>query len=653
MYTHIAHHLLRSHHYGTEFRIEIVNAETDRAVGSALVSTQILLQKQRDHNVEHHGLGLMSIHKGPPSFKGMLRWKIEIRTGRSKFAMPVTWADAKQGVRATTSSKAFRYDHFPLAPEQDHDGSIVGWVDLQSVVEENFQSLYGSNPQACPSRPQGDLNMNVLQLHFSRISFLLDDIKGVFDTCQYITSWESPLLTLLSLVFVIVYCVRFNPAYFGCTPISFLIIILVYLAMMRKRKESLKSSFIKRQQSARRKGEKVVVNYKIHRPFGMLQIKVDKGKNLLSPELGFSGNVGCRVYWDLARYASPKKATQLMKVDKSAAVTLDICTTDFVYMSNPIWERVVPGDICKRLKLALPTYGDAFDIRNNGESATVAIPILQPFTEIRKDLHRLDSWKSSCAGVVFEVRFTGPLPGSEFVLGEVCIPFARLIDSGEVVGWFQVGDVGTQGLPPEDFPEPTGKPNDHSPMIHIRILWSPPKTEFAGASETEREASLVIQEELMRSAVLVTEERKTIVSSSVGAFNSVRSISGSLLAVQTALGNILDTVEALKNLLTFSDPFKSSVLLLLLVLMWMLMAIVPTKFILLAAAIVSIFTTDPAFVRTNSQRLVSEPFRPLTSHLSMRASLTARRRLKLSSRVVELITNTKWRRSHIQYYRGL
>jgi hypothetical protein len=83
------------------------------------------------------------------------------------------------------------------------------------------------------------------------------------------------------------------------------------------------------------------------------------------------------------------------------------------------------------------------------------------------------------------------------------------------------------------------------------------------------------------------------------------------------------------------------------------MAIVPTKFILLAAAIVSIFTTDPAFVRTNSQRLVSEPFRPLTSHLSMRASLTARRRLKLSSRVVELITNTKWRRSHIQYYRGL
>lgn len=122
MYTHIAHHLLRSHHYGTEFRIEIVNAETDRAVGSALVSTQILLQKQRDHNVEHHGLGLMSIHKGPPSFKGMLRWKIEIRTGRAKFAMPVTWADAKQGVRATTSSKAFRYDHFPLAPEQDHDG---------------------------------------------------------------------------------------------------------------------------------------------------------------------------------------------------------------------------------------------------------------------------------------------------------------------------------------------------------------------------------------------------------------------------------------------------------------------------------------------------------------------------------------------------
>lgn len=56
-----------SPHYGTEFRIELVDATTNNPVGSGFCTTQSLLQRQRDDFVERKGLPLLAPFRGPPN----------------------------------------------------------------------------------------------------------------------------------------------------------------------------------------------------------------------------------------------------------------------------------------------------------------------------------------------------------------------------------------------------------------------------------------------------------------------------------------------------------------------------------------------------------------------------------------------------------
>ena len=68
-------------HYGVEFRLDLVDASTDIAVGSALLTTQGLLQDQRDIVVNENGGSLLQFLKGPLRWSGKRPLKLELRTG--------------------------------------------------------------------------------------------------------------------------------------------------------------------------------------------------------------------------------------------------------------------------------------------------------------------------------------------------------------------------------------------------------------------------------------------------------------------------------------------------------------------------------------------------------------------------------------------
>ena len=70
-----------SPNYGTEYRLEIVDATTDNTVGTALLTTQGLLQEQRDLVVAQGGTPLLRILDGPVCFRGKRRLKLELRSG--------------------------------------------------------------------------------------------------------------------------------------------------------------------------------------------------------------------------------------------------------------------------------------------------------------------------------------------------------------------------------------------------------------------------------------------------------------------------------------------------------------------------------------------------------------------------------------------
>jgi hypothetical protein len=316
------------------------------------------------------------------------------------------------------------------------------------------------------------------------------------------------------------------------------------------------------------------VNYTLHRPVGLVSVGVLRGKNIRSPELGLPGNVGCRVYWDPTRYATEKRKQAAFALDKSAAATHDIGSTNFLYAMNPVWHQMTESAGAKRLQLLLPNGGDFFDTtRRETQKEAIDFPILQPFEESNA-LPALVPWTSSCGALVVEVKFhdvLNILPGSDYAVGEVSIPFSRLAKAGSLEGWFHVLDVGTTRVLPTSTQEgdsldsgahkakepPTNPAIDESPQVFLRINWTAPEHSDERIDnelilESQREASFVIQEEMVRSAVMSRQQKFDVVGTSIGAFNRFRGLSGNLLLVQNTLGLILDTFEAFRNAFNFS-----------------------------------------------------------------------------------------------------
>ena len=68
-------------HYGTEFRIEVVDSTTDASIGSTLVTTQGLMQAQRDELASKGGLQMSSIVAQRPIHVKKRKSILALRTG--------------------------------------------------------------------------------------------------------------------------------------------------------------------------------------------------------------------------------------------------------------------------------------------------------------------------------------------------------------------------------------------------------------------------------------------------------------------------------------------------------------------------------------------------------------------------------------------
>lgn len=245
----------------------------------------------------------------------------------------------------------------------------------------------------------------------------------------------------------------------------------------------------------------------------------------------------------------------LVSLDKTTGTRHAIGSTNYLYATNPIWGKVLASEESKRLKHLLPNNGDGgfFDTSRSNETADVDFPILQPISLTRGEIPTLIPWDESPGAIVFEVKFQDTisfLPGSEYTIGEVVVPLSKLSQHKELSGWFQVLEVGGTRMVALGS-RGTADTND-VPQICIRITWSPPRAPVGAPSDTEREASFVIQEELLRSALAMKDRKLGFVGSSLGALNTVRGLSDNLLLVQNTLGSVLDLIGSIRSVFNFS-----------------------------------------------------------------------------------------------------
>eukprot|EP00536_Pseudo-nitzschia_multiseries_P006667 jgi/Psemu1/255572/estExt_Genewise1Plus.C_1450049 len=572
-------------HYGVDFRIDVVEANTDTIIGSAFLTTQGILQEQRDAYIAERGVSLLQFFKGPIPWMGTRKVRLVLQSGIK------AGASADEFYSSNTSSKG---------SSARRKGSISGWIDICVGVEEFYSRLYGQNPIECPKRPPADLNIAMFSNYIGRIKAIIDDMNHAISMYQYMVSWKDPAWTATTLAIFLCFCLLFNTEYSGSLPILCFVVFLGYSASQRN-KGKMKGRYVQKEVETMQKVEGNSIGYEIHRPRGTVTVAVRKGRNLLSQEFGIAGKTSCKVIWDPLRFADEDTRKRIVQADKSADTPFEMGDTPTIYTSDPDWNKLDESAIAKRLNQLLPsTTNDFFDSSNETGSTTgitsLSFPVLQPFnnSDLETDSFKLEAWESSQGAVVLQVKFQdffNNIPGFDYVLGEVVIPFGDLAIERELKGWFQILKVGTTSyiqledheVDRQDFLCGT---TINPPRIHVHIKWDPQNCDPQDSGDEEQEMSYAIQEELLRSSTLLKENKVNLVDTSIGSVSKAFGIGGTIQVVQNTLGSIIDLIEGVINILNFTDPYKSSTIFVSSVLVWVLFCIIPTRYIVLLAGLV-------------------------------------------------------------------
>ena len=170
-------------HYGMEYKLEVIDANTDKPIGSCLLSAQGLLQWQRDELLaKKDRLFLSLLHL--KRYSEPRRIKLELRTGvKDGF-----------GLNFYNSSKVAD------GPNKQCPGEISGWLELDVHLEEDTQLFYSATPRRCPQRAEEDFDIALINLHIQRITAIIESMQKLVSSYMYVVSWEDQKLTGTSLV---------------------------------------------------------------------------------------------------------------------------------------------------------------------------------------------------------------------------------------------------------------------------------------------------------------------------------------------------------------------------------------------------------------------------------------------------------------------
>lgn len=578
--------------YGMEFRIDLIDAISDKPIGSTLLSAQAILQRQRDFFMRQDTIDR----------KRLLDWRRSIDNGNDDF-----WLELRTG-----SKRGFGLEFF------NHSEDISGWihVNIKTDIHPNIYAL--DQPQACPSRSTPDFNIELIQLHISRIGTILSDLKSFFGGIQYLLNWDEPALTGLLMIIFVFTCLRFNAEYIASLPLLFLIGIMMHL-WNRRRSGKFEKRWVEKERDARIQAEKKLeISYKIHRPCAKIKAMVTKGRNLRSRELGLPGSLNVSLTYDPLRLLTEKQKKDSSNLDGTSSFPHNVGVThNSNITANPEWEKIAESDESRRLKLrlsqsnVLKEESDPDAVYSTWDKClTFTFPILQPLTTANH-IALLLPWKSSPSALVFQVRFDhlfNKIPVFDNILGEVSIPFVSIMNFPtnsprhfEIEGWFEVKPVGSiQSTRLAEKSQTTSKaisgetkkstPKNEDiilndiPSIYLRIKLTIPE-EKSTVSEIEKESSIVIAEEMIRNAEISKNVKASVIGSSLNTINTVRGLGGNLQGIQNQLGDILDVVEKIRNLLNWSSPQQSMLAFGVMSILWLVLFLVPARILILCAGL--------------------------------------------------------------------
>ena len=213
-----------------EFRLDVIEASTDKVMGTTVITTQGLLQEQRDILINKDGVSLLQFLKSPLTWTGMRKLKLELRAGIKQggsdfFSAPKrrraedqdgeTEETSKSNIELSQRTLEFISYQLSLCSFLCDSEAIIGWIEIEAGLEEFTDKLYGPGGFECPPKPASDLNMENFQVHISRLKLLVDDIKYAVAHYNYLVNWEDPIVTWVFFLAFLWFSLYFNAEYSG------------------------------------------------------------------------------------------------------------------------------------------------------------------------------------------------------------------------------------------------------------------------------------------------------------------------------------------------------------------------------------------------------------------------------------------------------
>jgi hypothetical protein len=345
------------------------------------------------------------------------------------------------------------------------------------------------------------------------------------------------------------------------------------------------------------------VQYRSHRPTGLLKVRVNRGQNL-TPQvgLGIPGSLVSTVSWDPIKFLDEASKKTVSKFDITTKSIYHVGETESSSVTfNPEWRCMHDSNQLKRLKQLLPSTNflsrtNANDVEiiedTNSQDEKIEeleVPILQPIAAVQINTETEDDengnsksddiellpWEESHGAIVVQVRFTdvlNKLPIFDQVLGEVVIPFHKVVKE-RVDGWFQVLPKGTLETIEENLIEDirtdekdkksfltrlTDPDSEHIkqselekdslPRVYVQANFELPND---NVTDIDKETSIVVAEHMIVSVGTIKDSRGFI-GSSLETFNTVRGVTTQVQYLQNKLGNILDAIEIIRNAFNFT-----------------------------------------------------------------------------------------------------
>lgn len=318
-----------------------------------------------------------------------------------------------------------------------------------------------------------------------------------------------------------------------------------------------------------------------------LDLCITKGTNL-KHEHGLPGSLVSTVSYHPLKFADKNLKKELLNCDPSAKSTYHIGETESsAVTSSPVWVQMLLSDDVQRLKQLLPstnflsrTYSNAEDLaheslasRKDTESSSLQYPLLQQIksSNVSENDIELIPWKDATGAIIIQIRFSdvlNKLPLFDQILGEVTIPLSRLAEKKEIEGWFKVEQKGTTQSIEDSVHHEVDEEGEHTksdnendqqfmnnstdsahPQIYIKVKLSIPSS---SSTDIDRETSVVVTEQMVRSANLGENKGIGFIGTSINTFNTVRGVSGNVQYLQNQLGSTLDMIEMVQNAFNFA-----------------------------------------------------------------------------------------------------